>query len=223
MKNGDTRRGPFSFSSIEVRRCRQAADAGADQTPVRSGLPRRAASRNPRPPARGGHRIDDEIVDLALFLGLHPVVGIERAVGRRRAAPAPRSGREIVDTSKPIDSPGARAPLENALPGRFDARSQRRNHAQTRDDDAAHGRRLLEELDRVADGDDRLGRVVRNLDAELFLESHHQLDRVEAVGAQVVDEIRAFDDLVGIHAEMLDHDLLHALGDIAHDNNPHLQ
>ncbi|MEY9197925.1 hypothetical protein ABIA16_003041 [Sinorhizobium fredii] len=28
-----------------------------------------------------GHRVDDEGVDLALLLGLHPVVGIEGAVG----------------------------------------------------------------------------------------------------------------------------------------------
>ena len=41
------------------------------------------------------------------------------------------------------------------------------------------GRGLLEELDRVADGHDRLGLIVRNLDAKLFLEGHDQFDRVE--------------------------------------------
>src|SRR5262249_61664620 len=30
---------------------------------------------------RRRHRVDDELVDLALLLGLHPVVGIEGAVG----------------------------------------------------------------------------------------------------------------------------------------------
>jgi hypothetical protein len=40
--------------------------------------------------------------------------------------------------------------------------------------------------------DDLLGRVVGDLDAEFFLEGHHQLDGVEAVGAQIVDEARAF-------------------------------
>ena len=32
--------------------------------------------------------------------------------------------------------------------------------------------------------------LVRNLDAEFFLERHDQLDRVEGVGAQVIDERR---------------------------------
>ncbi|VXC81105.1 Acyl carrier protein (Modular protein) (fragment) [Bosea sp. 127] len=80
--------------------------------------------------------------------------------------------------------------------------------------------RLRQELDRVADGHDRLGRVVRDLDAELFLESHDQLDGVEAVGTEVLDEIGALDNLLRLNAEVLDHDLLHALGDIAHGSFP---
>src|SRR6478609_5335977 len=73
-----------------------------------------------------------------------------------------------------------------------------------------------EELHGIADRHDRLGRIIRNLDAELFLEGHHELDGVEAVRAQVFDEVGAVDDLLGLDAEVLDHDLLHALGDIAH-------
>ncbi len=68
----------------------------------------------------------------------------------------------------------------------------------------------------VADGVDLLGRVVGNLDAELFLEGHHQLDDVEAVGAQIVDEARVGRDLVFLDAEVLDNDLLHAVGGVAH-------
>ena len=42
----------------------------------------------------GGHGVDDEIVDLALLLRLHPVVGIELALGLAgRAARSSRSGR----------------------------------------------------------------------------------------------------------------------------------
>ena len=55
-----------------------------------------------------------------------------------------------------------------------------------------------------------------NLAAELLLERHHEFDRVQAVGAQIVDEAGVVGDLVGLHAEMLDNDLLHALCDIAH-------
>src|SRR5690606_29107923 len=40
---------------------------------------------------------------------------------------------------------------------------------------------LLEELDRVANGQNVLGGVVRDLTAELLLESHDELDRIEAV------------------------------------------
>src|SRR6478735_7406880 len=68
----------------------------------------------------------------------------------------------------------------------------------------------------VADRVDLLGRIVGNLDAELFLEGHHQLDDVEAVGAQIVDEARVGRDLVFFDAQVLDNDLLNAVGGIAH-------
>ena len=54
---------------------------------------------------------------------------------------------------------------------------------------------LLEELDGVADGLDLLGGIVGDLAAELLLERHHELDRVEAVGAQIVDEAGVLGDL----------------------------
>src|SRR5690606_18626429 len=78
------------------------------------------------------------------------------------------------------------------------------------------GRRLVDVLDGVADRQDRLGRVVGDLDAELFLERHDQLDGVEAVRAKIVDEARALGDLVGIDAEMLDNDFLDAFCGVAH-------
>ena len=60
-----------------------AADAGADENAggilLVGGLrlPRRVLQRL----GRGGHRVDDEGIDLALLLRLHPLVGIEAAVG----------------------------------------------------------------------------------------------------------------------------------------------
>src|SRR5690348_17973104 len=48
---------------------------------------------------------------------------------------------------------------------------------------------------------DLLRRVVRDFDRELFLEGHHQLDRVERVGAEVVDELGIFLDLRRFDAE----------------------
>ena len=68
---------------------------------------------------------------------------------------------------------------------------------------------LLEELHGVADGHYGLGGVVRDLDAEFFLESHNQLDNVEAVGAEVFDERSLGNGLLGGDAELLHDDLLH--------------
>src|SRR6185437_1000229 len=71
-------------------------------------------------------------------------------------------------------------------------------------------------FDGVADGDNGFRRIVGNFDAEFFLKSHHQLDGVEAVCAQIFNEGRVVRDLVGIDIQVLDDDLLHALGSIAH-------
>ncbi len=78
------------------------------------------------------------------------------------------------------------------------------------------GRILLQELYRIADGKDGLGGIIRNLAAELFLESHYQFDGVEAVGSKVVDEAGVLGDLIGLDSEMLHHDLFYALRDITH-------
>ena len=86
----------------------KAADAGADQNAgaralvLGFGFPARIGDRL----IGGRHRINDEIVDLALLLWLHPIVGIELA--RRRA-----SRNEAADLAGDIgyvelgDPPGA--------------------------------------------------------------------------------------------------------------------
>src|SRR3546814_2390103 len=79
---------------------------------------------------------------------------------------------------------------------------------------------LVDIGDRVLDGRDLLGSIVGDFDAEFFLERHHQLDDVEAVSAEIVDEARVLGDLVGLDAEMLDDDLLHAIGGLAHVPSP---
>src|SRR3954466_6683742 len=75
---------------------------------------------------------------------------------------------------------------------------------------------LVDIVDRVVNGRDLLRGVVRDLDPELFLESHHQLDDVEAVGAEIVDEARVLRHLVRLDSEMFDDDLLHPIGCLAH-------
>src|ERR1043166_3667078 len=74
----------------------------------------------------------------------------------------------------------------------------------------------LDKIDRVLDGDDFLGSVVRDLAPKLLLERHDQLDGIETVGAEIVDKAGVFGDLPLLDAEMLDDDLLNPVGDIAH-------
>src|SRR3954454_436059 len=74
----------------------------------------------------------------------------------------------------------------------------------------------LDKADRILDGDDLLGRVIRDLAAELLLESHHQFDRVEAVRPQIVNKTGILGHLGLVDAEMLDDDLLDPVGEIAH-------
>src|SRR5688572_4906636 len=74
----------------------------------------------------------------------------------------------------------------------------------------------LDISDCVIDRRDLLGGVVGNLDSELLLEGHDQFDDVEAVRAEIIDEARFLGDLLGLDAKMLDDDLLHAVGGLAH-------
>src|SRR4029077_16482832 len=78
---------------------------------------------------------------------------------------------------------------------------------------------LFEELDRVADGQNGLRRVVGNLATEFLFEGHDKFDRVEAIGAEIIDEAGVIRDLVGLDAQMLHDDLLSPLANITHCSN----
>ena len=106
-------------------------------------------------------------------------------------------------------------PGEGVFPGFSDGVSDRADDAQPGDDDSAAtalsvayalGVRL-DVVDGLLHGGDLLRLLVRDLGLELLLERHHQLDRVERVGAQVVDERRLVLDLGLVHAELLGDDL----------------
>src|ERR671919_2786904 len=75
---------------------------------------------------------------------------------------------------------------------------------------------LLDVVDGVLDRQDLLGSLVRDLAAELLLERHDQLNRVQAVGAQIIDEAGILGHLALVDAKMLDDDLLDPLRSIAH-------
>src|ERR1700754_527964 len=84
------------------------------------------------------HREDDEIIDLALVLMFHPLVGIEgavAAVATRDHAGDPAGQIGYVER---IDLSGAAFAVEDALPGRLNAAAERRHHAEARDDNPPH-------------------------------------------------------------------------------------
>ncbi len=76
---------------------------------------------------------------------------------------------------------------------------------------------LFDIADGILHGENSLRRLVRNLEAKFLLERHHQFDRVEAVRTQIVDKAGVVGDLRIIDTEVLDDNLLNALGGIAHD------
>src|SRR5262245_55696559 len=78
------------------------------------------------------------------------------------------------------------------------------------------GLALLDEFDGVADGLNRLGGIVGNLDAELLLESHDQFDVVETVGAEIINEACLRSHLFRVDPQVLDNDLLHPLCNVTH-------
>ncbi len=113
------------------------------RTPVESlllaglGMPVRIGERL----VGGRHGIDDEIVDLAALLGLHPIVGIELALvlGTARNLAGDLAG-EVVDLELG-HAIGTALSREQILPRDIDAAAERRHHAQASDDNTPH--RLL--------------------------------------------------------------------------------
>jgi hypothetical protein len=68
----------------------------------------------------------------------------------------------------------------------------------------------------IADGAELIRLFVRDVDVELLLEGHHQLDGVQAVAAEVLHETGVGLELLPLHAELLDDDVLDLLFDVAH-------
>src|SRR6516164_6297722 len=75
---------------------------------------------------------------------------------------------------------------------------------------------LVDVVDGLMDGGDLLGVLVGDLDLELLLESHHQLDRVERIGPEIVHERRIVRDLFLFDAQLLGHDGFDLLLNCAH-------
>ena len=69
---------------------------------------------------------------------------------------------------------------------------------------------------RVADGAELLRVLVGDVDVELLLERHDQLDGVQTVGAEVFHEAGLVGQLLALDAKLLDDDVLDLLFDVAH-------
>src|SRR5258708_29105988 len=75
---------------------------------------------------------------------------------------------------------------------------------------------LFEKFCGVADGQNRLRGVVRNFATKFFFKRHHELDRIEAVGAEVINEARVVDHFFVFNTKVFDHDLLNPLDNLTH-------
>src|ERR1043165_2646488 len=70
--------------------------------------------------------------------------------------------------------------------------------------------------DRIADRAELLGILVGDVDVELLLELHDQLDDVEAVRAEVLDEAGLVGELLALHTELLLDDVADLLSVVGH-------
>ncbi len=141
MKNGETRRAPFSLSRMDVSAMPDRPPMPEPmRTPVRScfsGVSSFQAGIRDRL-IGSRHRVDDEVVDLALLFLLHPVVGIELSLGRGAARYEIRDLAGEVGSVEFFDAPCAAFAGQQIAPGRFHADTDRCDEAKSRNDDAPH-------------------------------------------------------------------------------------
>src|ERR1700710_604115 len=60
---------------------------------------------------------------------------------------------------------------------------------------------LLEEFCGVAYGQDRFGGIVRNFTTEFFFKCHHEFDRIQTVGAEIINEACVVDHFLGVNTK----------------------
>src|SRR5215469_15033262 len=75
---------------------------------------------------------------------------------------------------------------------------------------------LVDVVDGLMDGGDLLGVLVGDLDLEFLFQGHHQLDRVERIGPEVVHERRIVRDLFLFDAQLFGNDGFDLLLNSAH-------
>jgi hypothetical protein len=144
-------------------------------------------------------------------------VGVDVDVDLARDAHAQVGGVEERDRADAVLGPVLRSQE------RVGSDADRGDRSDAGDDDSLHGmpsplerappggggpRYCCDAMKRTASPTVRcLGFLVADLDAELVLETHDQLDDVERVGAQVVDERRAVDHVARVGVELVRDDV----------------
>src|SRR5581483_8589917 len=131
---------------------------------------------------------------------------------------------QVAATSLPT---GVIAPIPVTTTRRFIYRSSRRRGAPSLGSRRSGSLRVAPDLrvqvaDRVADRAELLRVFVGDVDVELLLELHDQLDDVEAVGAEVLDEAGLVGELLALHTELLLDDVADLLSVVGHGNESSL-
>lgn len=143
MKNGETRRGLLLQQKRGIGNARQTADARTDQNPgflLRLGRIELQAGIGDRL-IRGSHSVGDEIIDLALLLGLHPVIGIKLALARSARNEVGDMAGDVGDFEL-LNAPRAVLAGKQRPPGWLNAAAHRSNQSKSGDHDAAHSENL---------------------------------------------------------------------------------
>src|SRR5947209_11229458 len=75
---------------------------------------------------------------------------------------------------------------------------------------------FFEKFGCVAHRQNRLRGIIGNFTTEFLFKGHHELDRIETVGAEVINEARVVDHFFGFNTKVFDHDLLNSLANLTH-------
>src|SRR6187399_1160408 len=78
---------------------------------------------------------------------------------------------------------------------------------------------LFKKFNRVANGQNGFSGIVGDLAAKFFFKGHNELNRVEAVGAKIIDKAGLIVHLIGFYAQVLHDDLFHPLANVTHRSN----
>ena len=215
MVKAETLSGPLSSSRwCWIFDLAQAADAGAEDHAAAAGVFLGEVD------ARVAHGVDaGDQGELHEAVEPLDVLGVDVAVGRPVVDLAAEADADSPSTSKRSSGRDAALAVADASPEFVHLAAERGDGANARDDDAAFhanpsGRGgfgafdgLRDVVDGLSDRLDLLGHVVGDVDVELFFEFHHQLDRIQRVGAQIVDERSLAGDLVFADAKLLGNDV----------------